>query len=289
VRHPAEFFIKFVLIREPTLSDAQVLLELQNHGFLPPPDETYLGMLRQEIPPQPAVFTLNDKNHRPSTQYMRDQGIYDLVFPDTDMNAALDVLFDTSKRVIVEQAILTRLDLKLLAMRLNKKHTWHLTEEMLSLYRHCFWNVNLLTFDHWGRYLYGRSAMYANYMTLLRADQKLSLYHLRMEQVMESKDLIRRAQEIAAMTLEEVAMVPGVPADKIKAIGVLGKVITDCHAAMSTSDMAMGSVLKQLQKFRVTPSEAPARSIHLLAPAGNFTGSGAEVVPIKKGDKEPVH
>jgi hypothetical protein len=291
VKHPAEFFIKYLIIREPNATDGRLTQELQGHGFLPPADDHYYAILHQEIDPPPAGFNPLDRTHRASMQYLRNEAVYELFYPDQAMADAMEVLSDQYKRRAVEQVILSRLDFKIVAQKLNKKYNWFLTADILHFYQHYFWNVDLLSFDHWGRYLFSRSAMYENYMGLLMADQKLAYFHLRLEQTLESKAIIKRAQEIAYFALEEVNQIPGVKPDKIKAIGVLNKAVTDCHNALNTSDMAMGGVLKQLERFRVVPSELPARSIHLLAPKGNYTGSGADDEEAIKAriEREKVH
>jgi hypothetical protein len=284
VRHPAEFFCKALLIRDPAMDDAHVLLQLTRSGFLAP-EETYLGFLRQEIPPPPQGFAPLDRMHRPSMQYLRDQQVYEFFHPTPELNEAWSYLTDTTKRMMVEQALLARFELKVAAQKLNKLHAWHLTEGGLEAYRHYFWNVKLLTFDEWGRYLYDRSSLYDRYMALLQADQHLSFYLMNFEQIIESKKMIQRTQEIAYFTLEEVRNVPGVRNDKIKAIGILSKAINDCHASLSTSDMALTGVLKEFERLHMEHPELPAKSILQIAPAGNFTGSGVDQVP----DKDKVN
>lgn len=275
MKHPAEFFMKSLIIREPAITDAQVLQAIDRLGFLAP-EATYLGFLRMEIPAPPEPFNPGDRFHRESMRYLRDAQVYELFHQTPAMAEAWAYLADPNKRMVVEEVLLARLDLKSTASRLNKKHNWHLSEEGLELYRHYFWNVNLLTFDQWGRYLYERSSLYDRYMSLLQADKTLAYFLLRLDQVLDSKKMIQRAQEIAYFTLEEVNNVPGVRNDKIKAIGILTKSINDCHASLSTSDMALSGVLKEFEKFRMEHRELPATDIKNLAPVGNFTGSGSE-------------
>lgn len=282
MRHPAEQFIKYMLVRDPVITDAQVLKTLDDWGFLSP-QEHYLSFLRQELGSPPASFDAANKLHRPSMRYLRDQQIYELFFPTMAVEEAWANLSDPTRRIAVEQILLARLDPKMAAMKVNKKYDWHLTEEGIKAHGHFFWNVKLLTFDQWGRYLYDRSALYDNYMTLLRAPPQLAFFHLRLDQVMESKKMILRAQEIAFWTLEEVNQVPGVRGDKIKAINMLGKTLTDCHAALSTSDMALSGVLKEFERFRMTHPQVAAPDIHQLAPGGNYSGSGVENDDEEKG------
>jgi hypothetical protein len=186
----------------------------------------------------------------------------------------------------VEQILLARLDPKMAAAKINKKHNWHLTAEGIKTHGHYFWNVKLLTFDQWGRYLYERSSMYDRYMSLLQAPPQLAFFHLRLDQTLESKKMIMRAQEIAYFTLEEVAQVPGVRADKIKAIGILNKALTDCHAALSTSDMALSGVLKQFERFRMEHPQVAPPDIRQLAAAGNYSGSGVLIKDVTPTQKE---
>ena len=214
-------------------------------------------------------------------QYIRDHQVFEFFHPTPELTEAWSYLTDTTKRMMVEQALLARFELKFTAQKLNKKHGWNLTEGGLEAYRHYFWNVKLLTFDEWGRYLYDRSAMYDRYMALLQAEQPLAFYLMNFEQMVESKKMIQRTQEIAYFTLEEVRNVPGVRNDKIKAIGILSKAINDCHASLSTSDMALTGVLKEFERLHMEHKEIPAKPIHLVAPTGNFSGSGADEKPDK--------
>lgn len=285
MRHPAEYFIRFQLIRNSALSDAQVLKNLQDWGFLAPP-ENYLGFLRQELSANepPVGFDPANRLDRPSMQYLRDQKVYELFFPTSAVEEAWANLTDTTRRMTVEQILLARLDFRVAARKVNEKHQWHLTEDGLRMHRHYFWNVQLLTFDEWGRYLYDRSAMYDRYMALLQAPKELAYFHLRLDQTVESKEMIRRAQEIAYFALEEVNLAPGTRTDKVKSISVLTKALTDCHAALSTSDMAISQVLKDFEKFRMHHPEFPAPNIRSLAPGGNYTGSGAD-----QADKDKAH
>jgi hypothetical protein len=275
MRHPAEYYIRSLIIRDPTLTDAQILRELEQRGFLEP-QTTYLGFLRQELAatPPPQVFDPFNRQHRPSMQYLRDQQVYEMFFPTPGVEEAQNYLSDPNKRMQVEQVILSRVNIKMVLPKVNRKHDWFLTEEGIISYRHFFWNLKLLTFDQWGRYLYERSALYARYMALLQSDTKLALFHLRLDQQIDSKRMIQRAQEIAYFSLEEVNQIPGVSSDKIKAIGILGKAITDCHNALSTSDMALSGVLKEFEKFRMEHPLAPPPNIHTLSPGSNYSGSG---------------
>jgi hypothetical protein len=279
MRHPAEFYVKYLCLRYPTWTEAEVQKQLQNWGFLSF-DDHYLAFLKQDLPTPPPGFDPLNLTHRPSQMYLRRVGVWEMFRSTPEMQEAWDILSRPEQRLIAEQIILSRLDPKVAAQKVNKKNSWFLTAEGLTTFRHYFWNPKLLTFDEWGRFLYGRSAMYERHMALLQGDPRIALYHLRIEQAIESKSMIQRAQEISYYTLEEVNQKPGTQADKVKAIAILTKAVVECHEALSTSDMALKDVLKQFERFRMEhPHQAPP-DIRAL---GNFSGGGQK----EREDKLP--
>lgn len=286
MKHPSEIFIRYMLVKNPSMTDDDVQRTLNQWGILSTADN-YLGELRVSMLPTPAGFDPLNRLHRSSIQYLRDQGVYELFFPTPASSEAWDILADPTKRMTVEQALLARLDLRQVSKKLNAKNEWHLTAEGMAMFRHVFWNVKSLTFDEWGRYLYGRTALYERYMALLQAPPHLAFHHLRLDQIIESKNMIKRTQEIAYFALEEAAQRPGVGMDKVKAIGVLGKVVTDCHAALNTSDMALKDVLKEFERFRMDHPHLPPKDIKQLAPTGNYSGSGAKQAIVLEAEKVP--
>lgn len=273
MKHPAEYFIKFLIVRHPDWEDAQILKHLEDWGFLSP-DDKFIPFLRQSLPPVPTDFDPLDFTHRPSQIFLRQLGILEAFRNPPEMQEAWDILSKPDQRLVVEQVILSRLDIKVTAQRINKRHGWFLSEDGINAFRHYFWNPKLLTFDEWGRFLYGRSALYERHMSLLHGDQRVALHHLRIDQGIESKLMIQRAQEIAYFTLEEVDLRPGTAPDKVKAISVLAKAVVECHEALSTSDMALKDVLKQFERFRMEHPHPSPSDIRLLAPDGNFSGGG---------------
>jgi hypothetical protein len=267
--------LRSLIIRERDITDGQLQKQLDDWGFLSA-DPTMLPLMRQEVPAPPQGFNPDSRVHRPSVRFLREQQVYEFFHPNEAMHQALAILSDPEQRLAVEQILLSRLDLKVACNKVNTKKNWRLTEDCLRLYRHYFWNVAALTFDEWGRFLYGRTAMYERYMGLLTAPPKLAFYHLRFDQQIESKKMIQRVQEIAYFALEELDQKPGVTIDKVKSINLLGKIVIEAHNALSTSDMALKDTLKQFEQWRMEHPEVLPTSLKQLAPDGNFTGSGIE-------------
>lgn len=287
LKHPAEFFIRHLLLKDRHLSDAQLIKTLDDWGFLQP-SPAYWGFARQRADAgMPIDFNPMDRLNRASMKFLRDQQVYELFYPSPAVEQAWTILSDPTQRIIIEQAMMARLDPKTAALQLNRKNNWFLTGETLEVFSHYFWNVKLLTFDEWGRFLYGRTSLYDRHMSLLQGSPSLAYFHLRIEQSMESKKMIQRAQEIAFHTLEEINLKAGVGPDKVKAIAMLGKVVVECHNSLSTSDMALKDVLANFERFRMEHPAMSPPDIKTLAPGGNYTGSGAEAADSDK--EEGVH
>jgi hypothetical protein len=289
LKHPSEAFIKYLFIRDAGVSDANVEKALLDYGCLTP-DQRYYGFLRQRLgQAMPPAFNPLDRSNRESVRYLRDQGVYEFFYPTPASQEAWQILTDPEKRLVVEQALMSRLDKKGVAKKINIKNNWLLTEDGLAAYQDMFWNVKGLTFDEWGRFLYGRTARYEQHMTLLTASPQLALYHLRIEQALDSKKMIQRAMEINFYTLEEVAQKPGTGPDKVKAVTMLTKGLVECRRELSTSDMALKDVLQQFERFRMNHPESIPPDIRKLASGGDFTNNGVKELPAKTEEKEGVH
>lgn len=282
MKHPAQFYLKFLLIRDADVENSALKKDLLDNGFLTPDDE-YLNNLRDSVSNIPIDFEPMNKLHRPSMQFLRDHEVYELFYPNNGTKEAWQILSDPYKRSIVEQALMNpevRRDLKQLTYRINKKYRFGLTEEGIESFNHFFWNTKLLTIDQWSKYFDKRSSQSYKYMGLVAGTPELTFFHLRLDQVLDSKKIIQRTQEIAYFTLEEVSQTPGVHINKVKSIGILSSVITDCHNALSTSDVALTSVLKDFERWRMDHIKEGVPSIKQVAPSGNYSGGGGQVIDV---------
>lgn len=284
-KHPAEMYIRYLILKDPGATDAVLCKTLDDWGFLQP-SQTFWGFMRQKLSNRPAGFDPVNRLHMPSMKFLRDMQVYDLFHPDAASEEAWTILSDPNQRFLVEQILMSKIDLKIAAQKMNKKYNFFMTADGLQSFYHFFWNVKLLTFDEWGRFLYGRTAMYERHMALFQAPPSLAFFHLRLDQSLESKKMIQRVQEIAYHTVEEVSTKPGTTPDKVKAIALLGKIVIEAHNALSTSDMALKDVLQQFERFRMKHPEDMPPDIHMLAPGGNYSGSGADA---KKKEEPEVH
>lgn len=293
MRHPAENYIRYLIVRGRSqalpqsttlpsvqdISNDEILKNLDACGFLAP-EPGYLDALKADIPAPPAGFDPANRLHRPSVQYLREQKVYEMFFRTPAVEEAWEILSSTTLRQMVEYILLNKGCSKALLQKVNKKHGTHLTEDGIGRYGHYFCNVDLLTFDQWGKYLYQKSSMASDYLALMRAPREFLLFKLRIDQQLESKMMIKRAQDIAYHTLEQVNLLPGASSDKVKSISLLTKSLVECDESLSASDAALGNVLKQFERFRAENNQPPPNDILTISPDGSYTG-GAKDPSIK--------
>lgn len=273
-RHPADNYIRSLIVRNRLISEGDIQRNLEELGFLTA-DPTYLPFLRGSVPMEPEGFQPGNRGHRPSVRFLRELKIYELFHPTEAMREAWEILGQPDKRQVVEKVLLARLDLKILAQKINAKYNWHLTSDGMRMFQHYFWNVPSMGFDEWGRHLWRRTGMYDTYTSLLLASPTLAFYHLRLDQSIESKRMIQDVQRVAHATLLEVYERPGSHIDKVKSIKLLGTTIIDSHKALSTSDMALKEVMKQFEHWRMEhPQVLPPSVRQLTAGGGTFSGLG---------------
>jgi hypothetical protein len=282
MRHPAEFYLKALCIQNPTFQAVDLFTKLEQGGFMSPlaqVQNNYLPALVQEFQPggenaPPTGFNFMDQRHRASMRYLRDQGVYDYFVPSAAMRDARDILIRPDKRLVVEQALFSRIPSVELAKKINQQKNWHLTADGIDLYKHYYWNIDLLTFDDWGRFLYGRTAVYERMMSMMTADTQLALSMLQVSQTIESRHMITEIQKASYFTFMECHLKPGTSTEKVKNMNMLGKTVLECHAALNTEGMALKDILKNFEKWRMErPADVPP-PIQQLTAGGSFSGNG---------------
>lgn len=292
MRHPAEYFLKALCIQNPNYTVADLFSRLEQLGFMPPlaqVQQNYLPTVVQEFQPDganvpPPNFNAFDQTNRESMRYLREQGVYDYFTQSMAMRDAREILSRPDQRLAVEQALFTRIPSPDLAKKLNSQKNWHLTAAGLDLYKHYFWNIDLLTFDDWGRFLYGRTSVYERMMTLMTADTQLALHLMQINQELDSRKMIVDIQKASYFTFKECELKPGTNAEKVKNMNMLSKTVLECHAALNTEGMALKDILKNFEKWRMErPGDVP-QGIGELAAKGSFSGSGA---PATEPEKVP--
>lgn len=164
-RHPAEFWIKFLLSRrEHTFDEVIRMCEMADLGS---PKLEYLAVLDGEMRAElPVPFKGHDKRHRPSSLFLRQQGVYEAWHRDRWLKAALDLLGDTNVRPLLETFLLSPLKPAQIIKKVNKVTGADIDERTLDRFRHYFWNVGLLNSEEWGEFIQRRRVAHSEWLRL---------------------------------------------------------------------------------------------------------------------------
>lgn len=141
-RSPAEYYLKYLLVRPNKLDDEQIMaMCYQQH--LDCPGEEYLERLRVKAPP-PNPFYPTDRLHIKSQRFLFREKIQQLFLPDQDMLVTLKLLAHARAKEFVEAMTLSGAPPPLIASALGSHRNFPCSEKSVQYYLHFFWNTELV-------------------------------------------------------------------------------------------------------------------------------------------------
>lgn len=142
LRSPAEFYIKYLLVRSPKAPVAEVVMELKRLG-LDYISEPYIGRVKEKIPLAPDPFFPEDMGHPASTKYVCALRIDRAFRQDAAMKGALELLEYPRIREFVESMLICGAPIHAIAQRTSAFGELHCSVGLIECFRHYFWNMNL--------------------------------------------------------------------------------------------------------------------------------------------------
>lgn len=143
IRHsPAEFYLKFLLSHPDKYNDEKIEGVCKELGidWLGP---RYIEKLKRQLHP-PIPFYPEDPLHLPSQSFLRKEMISKIFNPDKSMRRALEILDKPRIRELVEALVISGAPHEELVRALNRRFNGGCSIEAIDLYRHYFWNIDLL-------------------------------------------------------------------------------------------------------------------------------------------------
>jgi len=273
--HPSHYFAKYLMSlgTRDSYDNNWVRATMTAHGCFPLTEEEAQEIREEISADMPRDYRPRDKRHKASTAFMRKHKVYSYHHPneahDRMVSQILTVPFT---RELVERLLLGRLDPQFIATKLNSRYNLLLTKRSVDLYRHFFFNVDLLTLDDWQYHLRERGD-YKTQMCIAQVGAPLAVFRAGLKQSIDSKHMLKRAQQMLFMTLLEVNEMP-LSKEKVSMMTKLTTGLLRVDERLSQSDMALKEVLQQFERFRLKRNEDGPMSITQLAPNGAFAGSG---------------
>ncbi|WP_394831779.1 hypothetical protein LVJ94_35210 [Pendulispora rubella] len=163
IRSPAEFYIKFLIVSPENYENDAIEKKLEWTGldFI---SQEYVDGLRDSLAP-PRPFHPRDPLHDKSQRFLYREGLRALFFPDDDMRMAQNVLGKRRAKEFIETMLLSHAPLGAIAMGVTRYRGVGCSPRAIELYRHFYWNVDLLDGPE------VRTLLELRYQKLLRSDK----------------------------------------------------------------------------------------------------------------------
>jgi len=285
-RHPSEFYVKFLITLPDGQDDRYVNHAVTSLGF-PGVSGEILGRLRAELQPKiPADFNPVDRYHKSTVKFLRSEGIWSLYHQDEAAHQATTLLVDLKVRDTVEKLLLGRLEHKDVAKKINSRFGVFYTATAIQTYEHYFWNVPLLKVQDWVQVFEQMDPRKEKALAILQVGPALALHATGFQQQIESKAVLREMLTGLYFDFKEWQAQPR-SADRTEAMVKVARAASAIDTSLSQSDALLKDTLKGFEVFRMRSAEEGAvKDIRVLAPHGNFSGSGAKLLDAPKKDEE---
>lgn len=141
-RSPAENYFKY-LVCHPDTYDTLFIRGTARDLGLDYIGDWYVQWLRERMRP-PVPFYPEDEGHLRSQKFLIKEGLVQVFLPPPAMKSAYKILNKPRWRELVETLLISHAPLEAVAHGLQVRHGFQANAEVIRLYRHFFWDVDLL-------------------------------------------------------------------------------------------------------------------------------------------------
>lgn len=272
--HPAEFFVKYLLVVGSALNHDEVNTNLEIHG-LSEISEVDLERCKLDIAKLPADFRPWDSKHRPTVSWLRKKKLYSLVFPDKHTEQMREkILLSPVNRERVETFILGGVPFFDISNQMRELGT-ELSELAIAEFRHYFWNSDIMGIGDWSIYLdrdsSNRTSPLKNaYQLAVRAGPEATSYRLGIRRELDGKKIMMEVRSELYHTFLETRTLP-LSDKKVEMLGNLARGLARIDERVQAGDTALQETLKKFEKFKVLHGKQKVPSLVDLAPTGSIS------------------
>lgn len=274
MRHPAEYWIRFLLTRKHPLEEIQGMCELADLGAV---KTEYLQTLDIEMKGDlPMPFRPKDLKHPASQSYLRRHGIYALWHPTRYTREAEELLGDGPVRALLETFILSPLKPTQAIKKIAEKTGRSISERGYALFKHYYWNNQLLSGAEWGRYIRDRRVAHRDWLkcaVTAKGPQGVQLILWRTGsgalRHIDAGKIFTDIRNISYMKIKETEFDPA-SAQHAKMLLNYARVAKMSQEEVTSSAEAMQDILKSFQAFKMRHSTNQPPSIQQLT-EGSYT------------------
>jgi hypothetical protein len=293
VGHPANYFIRYTLAQrwgdtEVDVTCASINETLKAFGLLALPEPEY-NRIRTDFKP-PVGFRFNNVKHKETREFMTAEKLTTLWQPTPEDGRVIDELIDGHRKLTLDLQLLLTGDLPhdIIAKKLSEKYRLKpvVTERMISMYYHYFWNVTLCTPLEFNALLEGNPTKDA-FMSSLYCGEQQALYRAGFSPKVDGNRALKEAYRQAFFRLEALRFKPDTK-DTTSSYSVLTTRMLGLHEVLYSGGTGLQDQLKEFRSIMMKTKDPVVKSItdviDKLA-GGSYTGDGSDEKPSKKDDE----
>jgi hypothetical protein len=249
LKHPSRNYVKYLL-----LSKQDVNINLSKYD-LPTIKTDILSTLKIDTPENFDPF---EKDNKESLDFIRNEKIHGLFFPDIYTNEAFKYLTDYSVRDSIEMFLLAKMPSIEIAKKLNGRWQIFATSDGISRYRHYFWDITVMRIKDWME-LYKDPKDKTKIKNIIKHGPNYALSILGFLQKLEAKEALRDIMNTcvrAAKEISEEQMTPEI----IKSLAILAQTIDKIDDKLSSGVETNKDIMKRYEKYSIEQTNTQIKS-----------------------------
>ncbi len=271
-RYPNLFHVKFLILSGEKVNDWNTKFEL------PLWDKEDITELKDTLK-APKDFRQNDRKHTPSTNYMREQQVFNLFYPDEATIEALSLINTLSIRSALEKLILSDDEPKKIAKSLNSKFLTHISGDAVERYRQYFWNPKIMKVSDWERIFADNRSLKRDAINIIRNGPDYARHILGFIQNVQIKESLKELVSTLHFDMQELKH-HRASREKIQSLSTIANTLIKIDEKLSTNDVSMKEEFKNFERIQIEHTNADIKSMNELAPGGNYTNSGRDLLEL---------
>jgi len=279
--HPAEFFIKYLLVADEGISLDSINSTLELHG-ISSIEGSDLKIIREDLGQRPSDFQPWDRSHRATNSWLKKKRIFSLVHPDVStLEMKKTILSSGRTREKVDRLLLGNVSYLEASHRVTKLGM-RVSDAAISEYCHYFWNTQTMGVSDWAAYLERdsserTSAVRSAYSLAMMAGPDAAMYRIGVKKQLDGKKIMMEVQAELYHTFLETRTLP-LSTKKVEMLSALARGLARIDERVQAGDSALQETLKKFEKFKVLHNEAKPPSLLELAPAGSVSNRSRDEI-----------
>jgi hypothetical protein len=242
---------------------------------LPPISGTKYQLIYDDVV-LPRGFRFFNLHHEPTREYMEEQGVVSIWSP-TEVEMQVFTILKTKLAMdTIKILLMGNLPAVEVTSKVARKHRVEITADSVELFRYYFWNVDAIGFEDWELLLRGHH-MRGMLLSTLHGSPDQARYRAGFNPKVDAKQSMRDIYRTLHFRIEGTRHLQ----DNEKTanlIGKLSKELVNVHGAIYGEGSALEDILRDFKAFVMETEEPDVTSIHDLAPEGNYSESGVQVI-----------